>query len=104
MQEAHIFADGIVRLAEAHMAQALRKISVEQGRDPRDCTLVSFGGAGPLHACALASALRMPRVLVPQFPGALSAYGILVSDAVRDYSRTVMLRPGDPGLEEHFKF
>ncbi len=100
---AHIFADGIVRLAEAHMAQALRKISIEQGRDPRDCVLVSFGGAGPLHACALANILRIPRVLVPPFPGALSAYGILVSDAVRDYSRTVMLRPDDSRLEEHFQ-
>jgi N-methylhydantoinase A len=104
LQDAHIFADGIVRLAEAHMSQALRKISVEKGRDPCDCTLVSFGGAGPLHACALASTLRMRRVLVPQFPGALSAYGILVSDAVRDFSRTVMLRPGDPRLEEYFQF
>ena len=85
------------------MAQALRKISVEQGRDPRECVLVSFGGAGPLHACALASMLRIPRVLVPPFPGALSAYGILVSDEVRDYSRTVMLRPEDDRIEEHFQ-
>jgi N-methylhydantoinase A len=103
LPETHIFADGIVRVAETHMAQALRKISIEQGRDPRDCVLVSFGGAGPLHACALANVLRMRTVLVPQFPGALSAYGILVSDAVRDYSRTVMLRPEDPRLEEHFR-
>jgi N-methylhydantoinase A len=99
----HIFADGIVRLAEAHMAQALRKISVEQGRDPRECVLVSFGGAGPLHACALARELRIQRVVVPQFPGALSAYGILISDGVRDYARTVMLKPDDPALEEHFR-
>jgi N-methylhydantoinase A len=103
LRETHIFADGIVRLAEAHMTQALRKISVEQGRDPRECVLVSFGGAGPLHACALAKALEIQRVLVPQFPGALSAYGILVSDAVRDYARTVMLKPDDPALEEHFR-
>jgi N-methylhydantoinase A len=99
----HIFADGIVRLAETHMGQALRKISVEQGRDPRECVLVSFGGAGPLHACALAKELRIQRVVVPQFPGALSAYGILVSDAVRDYARTVMLKPDDAALEEHFR-
>jgi len=103
LRETHIFADGIVRLAEAHMAQALRKISVEQGRDPRGCVLVSFGGAGPLHACALASALKIRKVLVPQFPGALSAYGILVSDAVRDYARTVMRKSDDPTLEEHFR-
>lgn len=103
LRETDVFADGIVRLAEAHMAQALRKISVEQGRDPRECVLVSFGGAGPLHACALARELRIPKVVVPQFPGALSAYGILVSDAVRDYARTVMLKPDDPALEEHFR-
>ena len=90
------FAEGIVALANSHMAQALRKISVEQGHDPRDFTLVSFGGAGPLHACDLAQALQIPRVLIPNFPGALSAYGILLSDITRDYSRTVMLNPNDP--------
>ncbi len=96
------FAEGIIRLADSHMEKALRKISVEQGYDPRDFVLVSFGGAGPLHACALARALRIPKVLVPAMPGALSAYGILVSDIVRDYSRTVMLRPGDAGIARHF--
>jgi N-methylhydantoinase A len=55
-------------------------------------TLVAFGGGGPLHACSLARALRIPRVLVPAMPGALSAVGILLADTVRDYSRTVMLR------------
>jgi len=95
------FAEGIVRVADSHMEKALRRISVEQGRDPRDFVLVSFGGAGPLHACALARALRIPKVLVPRHPGALSAYGILVSDVVRDYSRTVMLKPGDPALARH---
>ena len=84
------------------MVQALRKISVEQGYDPRDFVLVSFGGAGPLHACALARALRIPKVLVPQMPGALSAYGILISDVVKDSSRTVMLSPGDDRLLAHF--
>ena len=95
------FAAGIVRIANSHMEKALRRISVEQGYDPRDFLLVSFGGAGPLHACDLARALRIPRVLVPNFPGALSAYGILVSDVVREYSRTVMLAPDNPVLEEH---
>jgi N-methylhydantoinase A len=84
------------------MAQALRKISVEQGHDPRDFVLLSFGGAGPLHACELARALRIPKVLVPNLPGALSAYGILLSDVVRDYSRTVMLSPTDSAIEKHF--
>ena len=97
-----VFAEGIIALANSHMAQALRKISVEQGHDPRDFVLLSFGGAGPLHACELARALRIPKVLVPNLPGALSAYGILLSDVVRDYSRTVMLNPTDPALEKHF--
>jgi N-methylhydantoinase A len=96
------FAEGIVRVVDANMVQALRKISVEQGHDPRDFVLVSFGGAGPLHACALARALRIPKVLIPRMPGALSAYGILISDVVRDSSRTVMLSPGDERLVSHF--
>jgi N-methylhydantoinase A len=92
------FAEGIVRVADSHMEKALRKISVEQGHDPRDFVLISFGGAGPLHACALARALQIPKVLVPCMPGALSAYGILVSDVVRDYSRTIMLPPEDASI------
>ncbi len=96
------FVAGIVQLAEAEMEKAIRLISVERGYDPREFTLVSFGGAGPLHACSLARALGIPQVLVPAMPGALSALGILMSDVVRDYSRTVMLPP-DPGLlEPHF--
>lgn len=86
------FALGIVRLAEAEMEKAIRLISVERGYDPREFTLVCFGGAGPLHACSLARALGIPRVMVPAMPGALSALGILMSDVVRDYSRTVMIR------------
>ena len=85
------FAAGIVCVVEAQMEKAIRVISVERGHDPRDFTLVAFGGGGPLHACSLAQALRIPRVLVPAMPGALSAVGILLADAVRDYSRTVML-------------
>jgi N-methylhydantoinase A len=95
------FAAGIVRLVEISMEKAIRVISVERGYDPRDFTLVAFGGGGPLHACSLAHALRIPRVLVPALPGALSAVGILLADAVRDYSRTVML-PADANLEELF--
>ena len=97
------FAAGIVRLSEAAMEKAIRVISVERGHDPREFTLVSFGGAGPLHACALARALKIPRVLVPQMPGALSALGILISDVVKDYSRTVMLGPDAAPLEQHFR-
>jgi N-methylhydantoinase A len=95
------FAAGILRLVETSMEKAIRVISVERGYDPRDFTLVAFGGGGPLHACSLAHALRIPRVLVPTLPGALSAVGILLADAVRDYSRTVML-PAHADLEEVF--
>jgi N-methylhydantoinase A len=88
------FAAGIVRVVETQMGKAIRVISVERGHDPRDFTLVAFGGGGPLHACSLARALRIPRVLVAALPGVLSAVGILLADTVRDYSRTVML-PGE---------
>jgi N-methylhydantoinase A len=67
-------------------------VSIERGRDPRRFTLVAFGGAGGLHACALAEALSIPHVVVPACPGALSALGILWSDVVKDYSRTVLWR------------
>lgn len=88
------FAAGILRVVETQMEKAIRVISVERGHDPRQFTLVAFGGGGPLHACSLARSLCIPTVLVPIMPGALSAVGILLADAVRDYSRTVML-PGD---------
>lgn len=85
------FAAGILRVVETQMEKAIRVISIERGHDPRQFTLVAFGGGGPLHACALARALHIPRVLIPHMPGALSAVGILLADAVRDDSRTVML-------------
>jgi len=91
LSSAEEFAAGIIRVAEAEMEKAIRLISVERGHDPREFTLVCFGGAGPLHACSLARALGIPRVFVPAMPGALSALGILMSDVVRDYSRTVMI-------------
>src|SRR5712691_6773019 len=91
MPSAEAFAQGIVDVANAVMEKAIRVISVERGHDPRDYTLVAFGGAGGLHACELASALRMPRVLVPKFPGGLSALGILRADVVKDFSQTVRL-------------
>jgi N-methylhydantoinase A len=86
---------------ETSMEKAIRVISVEKGYDPRDFTLVAFGGGGPLHACALARALRVPRVLVPALPGALSAVGILLADTMREYSRTVM-QAVDADLESTF--
>ncbi len=92
------FAAGILRVVESEMEKAIRVISVERGYDPREFTLIAFGGGGPLHACSLARALRIPTVLIPVLPGALSAVGILLADTVRDYSRTVML-PGN-SMEE----
>jgi N-methylhydantoinase A len=96
---------GVVRVVNAGMERALRVVSVERGHDPRGCTLVSFGGAGGLHAVALARALRIPRVLVPRRPGALSALGALGADVLRDTSRTVMLaaaRAHDAALARTF--
>ena len=84
-------ADAIIALADASMESALRLITIERGYDPRDFALVAFGGAGPLHACELASRLQIRTVLAPAHPGVLSALGALVADRVRSYSRTVML-------------
>lgn len=89
------YASGILLLAETAMEKAIRVISIERGYDPREFTLISFGGAGPLHACSLARSLHIPRVLIPIMPGALSAIGILLADTIRDYSRTVMFSGED---------
>jgi N-methylhydantoinase A len=86
------FAAGVVRVVNANMEKALRVVSVERGYDPRQFALVAFGGAGAMHACELALSLRIPRVIVPVYPGALSALGILISEVVKDHSRTVLLR------------
>jgi N-methylhydantoinase A len=88
------FAEGVIRVVNANMERALRVVSIERGHDPRNFALVAFGGAGGLHACDLAQALGIPQVIVPVMPGALSAYGILVSDVVKDYSRTVVQSMG----------
>ena len=85
---------GVVRVVNAGMERALRAVSVERGFDPRGCTLVTFGGAGGLHAVELARALRVPRVLVPVAPGTLSALGCLRADVVKSLSRTLMLEVG----------
>ena len=86
------FSAGIVRVVNANMERALRVVSIERGYDPREFALVAFGGAGGLHACELAEALAIPTVMIPARPGALSAFGILVSDVLKDYSRTVLWR------------
>ncbi|MGD2056829.1 MAG: hydantoinase/oxoprolinase family protein [Gammaproteobacteria bacterium] len=82
-------AQGIIDIANEHMIQALRVISVQRGVDPRDHVLVSFGGAGGLHVCALAEALGMTRALVPVHAGVLSALGMLVAPRARQLSHTL---------------
>jgi len=83
-------ADGVLSVANTNMERALRHISVERGHDPRQFALLPFGGAGGLHAVDLARALRIPTIIVPAAPGALSAVGVLVADVIKDQSRTVM--------------
>ncbi len=90
---------GIIQIANAHMERALRVISVERGEDPRETVLVSFGGAGGLHACDLARALGIPQVLVSPMAATLSALGMLAADVQLDYVRTVML-PNETTSEE----
>src|SRR4029077_14931828 len=90
------FAQGILSVSNAVIERAIRLISIERGHDPRDYTLIAFGGAGGLHACDLADSLEMRGVLLPVFPGALSALGILRADVVQDFSRTVLLPVTNP--------
>jgi len=93
-------AQGIITVINAVMERAIRVISVERGHDPRDFTLVSFGGAGGLHAVELARCLGIPRVLVPRDAGVFSAYGMAVADVTRDLSRTILRKVGQvPAVE-----
>ncbi len=84
-------AAAIVRIADAEMARALRRVSVERGVDPRDCALVAFGGGGPLHACALADALEIPVIIVPPYAGVLSALGLALAPERHERARSVLL-------------
>jgi N-methylhydantoinase A len=87
----HALAQGVIDVVNNNMEQAVRLISVERGHDPADFALFCFGGAGGLHAADLARALGIPRVIIPQFPGALSALGLLLADARKDYSRSLLM-------------
>lgn len=95
-------AAGILRVANSNLEKATRQISIERGHDPRRFALLAFGGAGPLHACELAAELQIPRVIVPRYPGVLSALGMLAADVVKDYSQTLLARTDDldPALLE----
>ena len=94
---------GMIQIANAHMERALRVISVERGEDPREAVLVSFGGAGGLHACDLARAMGVPYVLVSPMAATLSALGMLAADVQLDYVHTIMLPNETPFeiLEQH---
>lgn len=92
-------AQGIIAVANEHMAQALRVMSVQRGIDPRELTLLSFGGAGGLHVCALAEALDMRKAIVPIYSGVLSALGMLVAPRSRQLSHTVGQRLADCSRE-----
>ena len=85
---AHALAEGIVRIAVARMVSAIKQISISNGFDPRDFTFLAYGGAGPMHAVAIAEELEMQTILVPLGPGNFAAFGSLISDLRRDYAQT----------------
>ena len=93
---AGIRPEDVVEVVNAEMLRALRLVSVERGHDPREHALVAFGGAGPLHACALADELEIPAVLVPAAAGVLSALGLVASDERRDTVRSASMKPPPP--------
>jgi len=89
---------GIRRIVNAAMAGATRAVSVGRGYDPRDFSLIAFGGAGPMHAVDIATELEIPRIIVPRIPGCFSAMGLVVSDVVHDYMVT-HIAPAHPNIE-----
>jgi len=99
-------ASNVVEIANSITAKILKIVSVERGHDPRDFSMIAFGGAGPMHACALAEELQVPNVIIPESPGLFSALGLLVSDVTHNLLRAVMNRMDeiDPSqLESVFK-
>ncbi|MCY3917916.1 MAG: hydantoinase/oxoprolinase family protein [Chloroflexi bacterium] len=91
-------AQGVVDIANVNIDRAIRRVSIARGYDPRDFTLVAFGGAGPLQACEAAARLDIPRVLVPAAPGVLCALGLLIADVAVEYSRSIMRPASDEVL------
>jgi len=83
-------AQGIITIANLSMASAIKRVSLERGRDPREFALVAYGGAGPLHACDLARILSIPRVIIPVLPGMFSAVGMLIAELRHDVTHTLM--------------
>ena len=93
-------AEGVLKIANANMVKAIRLVTVERGFDPREFSLVAFGGAGPLHAVDLARELQMPEVIVPPFPGVTSALGLLFVDPLDDFSWAYVRRQDELNLAE----
>ena len=91
---------GIIDIANANMEKAIRVISVERGTDPRSFGLFSFGGAGGMHAVEMAAHLRMPAVIVPRNAGVLSAFGLLLADSIKDYTKSLMKTDAEASLED----
>lgn len=83
-------AGGVVEIANANIERAVRRVSVERGHDPRDFVLVAFGGAGGLHACAVAERLGITQILIPRYPGVLCALGLLMADVTIEFSRSLL--------------
>ena len=97
-------AAGIVRVATATMERAVRVITIERGQDPRDFTLVAFGGAGAVHAAELAAELGLARVYVPRHPGLLSAWGVLAAETIRDFTATLRaVEPSNAAVAGRFR-
>ncbi|NPA53105.1 MAG: hydantoinase/oxoprolinase family protein, partial [Aquificae bacterium] len=92
-------AEGIITVANIKMEKAIKVISIEKGYNPSDFSLFSFGGAGGLHAVSLAKDLKIPKVIIPNNPGILSAMGMLMADIIKDYSTTVMLSEKEAKFE-----
>ena len=95
-------AENILRIVNSNMSKALSLVSIERGRDPREYTLIAFGGAGPLHACDLAEELGIRKIIIPLHPGLFSAFGLLTAELSRTFSRTI-LQPATTSLEHSFK-
>jgi N-methylhydantoinase A len=93
-------AEGVLEVATASMANAVRQVTLQRGLDPRDFTLVAYGGGGPLHAAAVAAELSIKRILIPQSPGHFSALGMLLADLRRDFVQTVFERLDDVAMAE----
>ncbi len=93
-------AKGVIEVASVNIDRAIRHVSIARGHDPRDFTLVAFGGAGPLQACAAAERLDIPSVLTPPTPGVLCALGLLLADVAVEYSQSVIRRASEDAISD----